>query len=1303
MNMNKFTGLIIAGAILSLGASKVYAQSCDYISQANDIMPDKLCAPVNATWEITYRGVQDGGTGDVNIYLDWGDDSPVEIITATEYAAGNWEVITTHTYPEGGDQCNYRVEAMLMVAGTLCTSSAQTQLITVWDTDDENGGNIVISPNIFPICVGSDGTVQFTDASQWNCTPPYEEDSPNNRNRWTQWIYGTGSTNITTAEANGTTFSWPDSGAIEYYPSIVTDPSPPNSQSKTIYIPPGYNIGDYFEVTIRNWNTCNPYDDPNIPGDPADPVNGDNDPVETTAMALIVPVPDGSVNNAGPFCETDPPVTLSPATSGGTWSGPGVNPTSGVFTPLDAGTGVHTIQYNITDSNGCSASGSVDIEVRETPDVTILPGTALNLCPGLDLQLTANITGGLAPYSINWTGDTTPLDDTTIETPQFTTPIIGTYNVIATVTDANGCTNETNITIVVEDVSINLDANTLEACRGVVTELNPNVTGGSTNYISHEWTGPDTDKLSATDVSNPDFLSGETGTFNFTYMVTDDMGCSDQTDIAVLVKEQPLAMAGENDSVCSLQYQLNGNQDGVSTGLWEEVSVAGTISFNDAGLPDATATVDTHGSYELMWTLDNDGCVHSDTIEILFAETPSPLTGDDFEICGDSASLEAIPDMAAGQWTKVSGPGNINFSDDIDPLTEVTADLSGTYAFAWTEISPAGCSAEVFQTVDFLPQASAQIVSFANVGCTPYEITFNNISENADSYQWSFGDGGASSAQHPMHVFESHDNTPDTFLISLYANNAYSCNDELSFDVIVNPIPNAAFEPSDKEGCSPLSVDFNNTSTGASNYTWDFDDTTPASSDQNPSHTFINAEDFVQSYNIDLTAENIYGCADHHNTYISVYPVRDIDLTADPIEGCSPLTTQLTADRGAKEYLWDFGDGTQTPGNYSTSHVFENNTSSDIEFEVIVEGTSPFGCLEEAYAKVLVHPSPQTAFEATPTEQQMPNRTVSFNNLTPGEWDYLWNFGDETSSSSKNPPPHEYAESGKYEVVLQAFSNDCEASATKTISIIPMIPAIDYGQNQSGCPPLSVNFFNNTLDATTYLWAFGDGNTSLQDAPTHTYHTSGTYQVKLTAQGPGGVATANDVTIEVYDNPVALFEPVPKVVYIPGDEVSFVNRSEGGSSYIWYFGDNSTSTNFSPNHLYIQTGTYDVTLQVENDEGCTDERTILNAVKAEQGGEIELPNAFTPSKSGPTDGQYTFGERTNHVFYPFVQKGIVEYKLQIFSRWGELIFESNDVTQGWNGYYRDEICPQGVYIWRVTATYSNGKRIEKTGDVTLLR
>jgi gliding motility-associated-like protein len=219
----------------------------------------------------------------------------------------------------------------------------------------------------------------------------------------------------------------------------------------------------------------------------------------------------------------------------------------------------------------------------------------------------------------------------------------------------------------------------------------------------------------------------------------------------------------------------------------------------------------------------------------------------------------------------------------------------------------------------------------------------------------------------------------------------------------------------------------------------------------------------------------------------------------------------------------------------------------------------------------------------------------------------------------------------------------------------------------------------------------------------HTYHTSGTYQVKLTAQGPGGVATANDVTIEVYDNPVALFEPVPKVVYIPGDEVSFVNRSEGGSSYIWYFGDNSTSTNFSPNHLYIQTGTYDVTLQVENDEGCTDERTILNAVKAEQGGEIELPNAFTPSKSGPTDGQYTFGERTNHVFYPFVQKGIVEYKLQIFSRWGELIFESNDVTQGWNGYYRDEICPQGVYIWRVTATYSNGKRIEKTGDVTLLR
>lgn len=1304
MNRYIFTGLFVAAALWLTTAKTGYAQGCSYTSQANDINQNKLCAPVEATWEVTYRGVMDGGTGNVRIIIDWGDGSPEESIPANEdpSAPGNWSITASHTYPEDGDLCNYEAQAWLWVDGQRCTSSIQTQLVTVWAVDDENGGELSISPDVFPICVGNDGTVRFTDVSQWNCTPPDENDTPNDRNRWTQWIYGTGATTITDATVDGTNYSWPRSATVEYYPYPAEAPAPPPSISEEIYIPDYYNVGDFFEVTIRNWNTCNPYNaDLNTP--PGDPVNGDNAPVTTTAIALIVDLPDGTVNAAGPFCETDAPYTLVPATPGGTWSGPGVDPSTGEFTPVAAGPGTHTINYSVSNAYGCSATGSVTIEVRESPIIDISPGTAIHLCPGLNLQLNATISGGTPPYDIQWTGDTGPLSATDITNPDFNTSTIGSYSLTAIVTDDTGCSNQANITIDIEDVSIVFDPNPAEVCAGETIQLSPVVDGGSTIFVDHQWSGSDTDKLSATDIATPKFTSSETGTFTFTYTVTDDLGCTDQTDISVIVKEQPIAEAGPDTQACATSFQLNGNAPGAGSGLWQVISGPGNLTFNDPTLPDATTSVDTYGTYELSWSLQQNGCTDTDVINITFAETPTPQAGEDFEICGLAAQLEAIPDFGTGSWSLSSGAGNVSFDDPTDTNTFVSADTPGEYIFTWTEISSEGCPGSINQTVNFLPQAVASIDPFEPDGCSPLEINFENTSLNAESYQWNFGDGTASTQQNPNHIFQANNGSQTTFNIILEAKNSNNCNDTLNFQVTVNPNPDALFEASELAGCSPLEVTLNNQSTGATSYTWEFGDSTSDSQEESPVHIFSNTEAFVQSFLTRLTAENSYGCQDQHSAYITVYPVREIDLSASPAEGCAPLTTELLTQSGAKTYEWDFGDGNTETGNYQTPHTFENETFENITYKVSVTGTSSFGCLEEATTTILVHPSPEPVFIPSPREQQMPDRTVAIDNQTPGSWNYSWTFGDGTTSEEAQPQPHEYEASGNYEIALRAYSAFCEASYSEIISIIPMLPAIDYGQNESGCPPLTVSFYNNTLDATSYLWEFGDGQSSNEEAPSHTYRVPGTYTVRLTAYGPGGTLTAEDVTIEIYNTPTALFEPVPKVVYIPDDEVTFLNKSQGATYYQWAFGDGNSSVEFSPTHSYQNTGSYDVTLEVENDDGCTDEITIPNAVKAEQGGEIDFPNAFTPNKNGPSDGEYQYGERTNHVFYPFVQKGIVEYKLQIFSRWGELIFETTDIHQGWDGYYREELAPQGVYIWRVTATFSDGRRIEKAGDVTLLR
>lgn len=421
------------------------------------------------------------------------------------------------------------------------------------------------------------------------------------------------------------------------------------------------------------------------------------------------------------------------------------------------------------------------------------------------------------------------------------------------------------------------------------------------------------------------------------------------------------------------------------------------------------------------------------------------------------------------------------------------------------------------------------------------------------------------------------------------------------------------------------------------------------------------------------------------------------------MEGCAPLATQLTTETGAKEYLWDFGDGINESGSYQTTHIFENNSNDPLSYTVKVTAISSFGCLEEASTQLMVHPTPQPEFSVAPETQQMPGRTVTLENQTDGNWQFEWDFGDGNASSLRQPGSYQYNLSGNYTITLRAFDDFCEASLSKEIVITPMLPAIDYGPNAEGCPPLTVNFYNNTLDATSFLWDFGDGTFSDELSPTHTYRIAGTYTVTLKAIGPGGENSAQEVTIRVFPKPTALFEPIPKVIYIPDDQVTFINKSEGAVSYFWDLGDGNTSDTFSPTHIYSETGTYDVTLEAFNEFNCSDKLVLPEAVKALQGGEISFPNAFTPQENGPTDGKYQYGDRQNLVFYPFIQKGIVEYHLQIYTRWGELIFESHDINQGWDGYYNNRLCPQGVYIWRVIVAFSDGRRMEKTGDVTLLR
>lgn len=351
----------------------INGQDCSILSKANNISPDRLCSPVTATWNVSYTGVNNAGTL-VQIRYDW-NNGTIITIPAIQIGPGIFEATAANTYTANGTLCNYRPTATLIVNGVLCSSSSQQQIVTVWDDDNHNGGIMRINPAVYPICFGNSANVQFRDVTRFNCVPPQENDVPNINTRWVQWIYGTDITMTgIPVTVNGTPQVFPYSAPIITLPGPVTGSG---ILSDIINVANDKLIGQYWQITLRNWNYCNPYDDPNIPGPPLDPINGDHAPVITTAIILIVDYPDATITLLDTFCISSPRVRLTAATNGGTWIGPGV--IGNYFYPNLAGVGTHIIRYNVTSGYGCSGTDTEDVTVVPLPNVFITPVGTLRL------------------------------------------------------------------------------------------------------------------------------------------------------------------------------------------------------------------------------------------------------------------------------------------------------------------------------------------------------------------------------------------------------------------------------------------------------------------------------------------------------------------------------------------------------------------------------------------------------------------------------------------------------------------------------------------------------------------------------------------------------------------------------------------------------------------------------------------------------------------------------------------------------------------------------------------------------------
>ncbi len=823
-----------------------------------------------------------------------------------------------------------------------------------------------------------------------------------------------------------------------------------------------------------------------------------------------------------------------------------------------------------------------------------------------------------------------------------------------------------------------------------------------------------------------DTVTFDTGSFVYTfsntgyndneeYLVTmraeSDRGCYHETTKSVIVYPDIEArfVADETTGCNPLTVDFSNQSNGAAYYQWDFGDGSSSTEENPVHTFTNKGKADTTFTVMMVATAANNVCSDTAFIDItVHAYVEAEFTIPESIMCTPAEFVFSNSSTGAVvfRWDFGNGEDTVTYNQDTFSHFFMNGSYTddAVYRVTLEAENYAGCAHVIEKDIRVYPAARAYVVPSVTEGCHPLQVEFDNRSPGSYTSRWDFDDGTTDDRDSPVHTFNNFTNSSITRDITLSVTSDNFCRSDTTFTVTIHPLPKPFIDIEESVACPPFDLEIGNATIGASRFTWEFGDgTSHTTGSTDPFiHTYHNSMARTAGYDLKLTAATEHGCVDSAQQRIFVYPGVVTSFSSET-EGCSPLTVRFFDESvRAVEHQWDFGDG-----NFSKlkdpTHRYVNNSVNDTTFYVTQVGVSEYGCTDTMGYNIEVYPQPVGSFTALPTHQVYPSTRFDLVNLTnEGYWDYLWDFDNGSTSSEKDPGFIEYGDWGEYDISLHVSSDNCSHRVSQRVRIHPAPPEAGFSRPESGCVPLGIQFVNNSLYGHTYLWEFGDGNTSAQPEPYHVYETAGIYNVKLTVTGAGGQDFAYH-EIEVYRLPEVDFTVSPELVMLPLQKIQLFNLSKHGDVYSWDFGDNTGSAEENPLHLYHETGEYDITLQVWTEHNCYAEQIKYSAVRVTGEGIIKFPNAFRPDQSGPSGGYYDRDAiNPNTIFYP-LHAGVEEYLLHIYNRWGELLFTSNDTGVGWDGYYQGRLAKQDVYVWKVWGTFINGEKFIDAGDVTLLR
>lgn len=497
-------------------------------------------------------------------------------------------------------------------------------------------------------------------------------------------------------------------------------------------------------------------------------------------------------------------------------------------------------------------------------------------------------------------------------------------------------------------------------------------------------------------------------------------------------------------------------------------------------------------------------------------------------------------------------------------------------------------------TVDFSVNDSAQCFDVNS-----YDFTDNSSisSGSISSHSWSFGDATNSSDASPTGKTYT---TAGIKTVRLIVTSDLNCNDTFSKQISVQQSPIAGFSTNDSTQCRIDNIfSFTNSSTiGGTDtmfYNWEFGDGMVNNSDTDAVHTY--AAD--GNYTVKLVVTSNYGCKDSITRSTDVYPHPQASFTINDSAQCLNnqnyiFTNGSSISSGTIDgYSWRFGNGDTT----SVTSPTKNDYSVHDSLTVMLIARSNQNCYDTARKEVIIFPLPQIQFNIPDTVLCFDNHSFTFDDnstIAYGTLSYQWQFGNGATSAAADTTYSYPSYATLYQIGLNVFSDQgCVSTGTDSVYLYQNPDADFIILDSAKClKGNSFSFFDNsTIPSGTFtqFWEFGDGDTSTQTNPNHSYNVSDTLEVELTVTSDLGCTDSIIKQTIVFPQPQTQYLVDDVEQCFDGHVFNFKDTTSityGTLTYSWDFGDGTSSNAQTPVKNYTTADTFDITYTVTSDQGC---------------------------------------------------------------------------------------------------------------------